>query len=563
MALGLAPREQLVRSAAAGPGNVLVLFGASTGRDGIGGASVLASAELRRGRRGQAPDRAGRRSVRGEEAARVLARAAGARAARLAAGPRRGGADVARRRRWPPRARSGSTSTSAQGAPARGRHGAVRDDGLASPRSGCCAWSSRRNVDAVLALCEKWEVERRGDRRGHRHRPRARARGRRARGRHAGARARRRLPAVRPRAREARREPIYPPPRLGALAADGDAARDAARAARQPEHRLAPAAVRAVRRDRAVAHGAPPRAGRRGGARASGDSGDRSGTRRALASASTATAVASPPTPTAARSRAVLECAANLACVGARAAGHDEQPQLRQPGEAAHRVAADRGGARPGRGVPGAARRRSSAATSRSTTRARPGPIYPTPVIGMVGLLPDARRAGRLGFARAGDEIALVGPFAPVAGRERAGQAARARRCPTACRRSSSQAVREAQAAVREAVRAGALCSAHDIAEGGVAVALAECCLAGGLGASVELASDERRAVRRGPGRVPRQRERRGAAGAGGAHERARPGHGRRRVAGGRGRPGARSRPPVRGARSTCGVLRMSPRPGC
>src|SRR6202451_431683 len=46
MALGLAPREQLVRSAAAGPGNVLVLFGAATGRDGIGGASVLASAEL-------------------------------------------------------------------------------------------------------------------------------------------------------------------------------------------------------------------------------------------------------------------------------------------------------------------------------------------------------------------------------------------------------------------------------------------------------------------------------------------------------------------------------------
>src|SRR5947209_5404863 len=46
MALGLARREGLVRSAAAGPGNVVVLFGASTGRDGIGGASVLASAEL-------------------------------------------------------------------------------------------------------------------------------------------------------------------------------------------------------------------------------------------------------------------------------------------------------------------------------------------------------------------------------------------------------------------------------------------------------------------------------------------------------------------------------------
>jgi thiamine monophosphate kinase len=46
MALGLGPASRLMTSAAAGVGNVVVLFGASTGRDGIGGASVLASAEL-------------------------------------------------------------------------------------------------------------------------------------------------------------------------------------------------------------------------------------------------------------------------------------------------------------------------------------------------------------------------------------------------------------------------------------------------------------------------------------------------------------------------------------
>ncbi|MGH2933844.1 MAG: AIR synthase-related protein, partial [Gaiellaceae bacterium] len=46
MALGIGNREQLITSAAAGVGNTVVLFGASTGRDGIGGASVLASAEL-------------------------------------------------------------------------------------------------------------------------------------------------------------------------------------------------------------------------------------------------------------------------------------------------------------------------------------------------------------------------------------------------------------------------------------------------------------------------------------------------------------------------------------
>jgi phosphoribosylformylglycinamidine synthase len=44
---------------------------------------------------------------------------------------------------------------------------------------------------------------------------------------------------------------------------------------------------------------------------------------------------------------------------------------------------------------------------------------------------------------------------------------------------------------VREAVRAGSLSSAHDIAEGGLAIALAECCLAGSIGAEIELRLEE------------------------------------------------------------------------
>jgi len=44
MCVGLVRRDRMIRSAAAGPGNAVVLLGASTGRDGIGGASVLASA---------------------------------------------------------------------------------------------------------------------------------------------------------------------------------------------------------------------------------------------------------------------------------------------------------------------------------------------------------------------------------------------------------------------------------------------------------------------------------------------------------------------------------------
>src|SRR5512134_1816258 len=46
MCVGVLPADRLKRAGARGPGNAVVLFGATTGRDGIGGASVLASAEL-------------------------------------------------------------------------------------------------------------------------------------------------------------------------------------------------------------------------------------------------------------------------------------------------------------------------------------------------------------------------------------------------------------------------------------------------------------------------------------------------------------------------------------
>jgi phosphoribosylformylglycinamidine synthase len=46
-------------------------------------------------------------------------------------------------------------------------------------------------------------------------------------------------------------------------------------------------------------------------------------------------------------------------------------------------------------------------------------------------------------------------------------------------------------AAIRDAVRAGELSSAHDVAEGGFLVAVAESALAGGLGASLDLGDAE------------------------------------------------------------------------
>jgi phosphoribosylformylglycinamidine synthase len=112
------------------------------------------------------------------------------------------------------------------------------------------------------------------------------------------------------------------------------------------------------------------------------------------------------------------------------------------------------------------------------------GPIYPTPVVGMVGMLPDPARAGQLGFACEGDAIALVGPFQPeLPGSELA--KLRGEALPDGLFDVDLYELKATQQLIADAVRAGDLSSAHDVAEGGLAVALAECSLAGGMGASV------------------------------------------------------------------------------
>src|SRR5437763_16655098 len=182
---------------------------------------------------------------------------------------------------------------------------------------------------------------------------------------------------------------------------------------------------------------------------------------------------------------AVYECAANLACVGAEPLGltnclnfgNPEKPHVAwQLVEAVEGLAE----ACDALGVPVVGGNVSL------YNEAPAGPIFPTPVVGMLGKLPDAGRAGRLGFAREGDAIALVGPFVPSSvGSELAKLRGLAPlgELPAA----DAGAIRVVHAAVRARVRSGAFRSAHDIAEGGVAVALAECCVAGGLGASVRL----------------------------------------------------------------------------
>jgi phosphoribosylformylglycinamidine synthase subunit PurL len=62
--------------------------------------------------------------------------------------------------------------------------------------------------------------------------------------------------------------------------------------------------------------------------------------------------------------------------------------------------------------------------------------------------------------------------------------------------------LRALHAAVRQGVRSGVLHSAHDVAEGGLAIALAECCLGGGLGARIDFGApaDEALLFGEGPG---------------------------------------------------------------
>ena len=91
LCLGVLPVERLVLAKAEGVGNLAVLLGSSTGRDGIGGASVLASAGFEEGVGGEAAVGAGGRPVRGEAAHRGVPRAARRRARGRRAGPRRRG----------------------------------------------------------------------------------------------------------------------------------------------------------------------------------------------------------------------------------------------------------------------------------------------------------------------------------------------------------------------------------------------------------------------------------------------------------------------------------------
>jgi phosphoribosylformylglycinamidine synthase len=478
MALGLAPRERLTRSAAAGPGNILVLFGASTGRDGIGGASVLASAEL--GEHGADDDKRPTVQVGDPFEEKKLLECS---LALLDGGLLVSLQDLGA---------AGLTSSASEMA-SKGGVGIdidiaaipLREQGM-EPFEVMVSESQERmlcvvepaKVDAVLALCERWEVSgaaigtvtdsgrmrilRGGELLGD-------------------------MPVralvddcpLYDLAPERPADPIYPAPQatlepgtgpektlLALLSSPNIASRRPlfeqydsivqSRTVRRPEQ--ADAAVLALGDGAALAASI-----------------DCNGRRVAA-------------DPYRGAMEAVLECSANLACVGAEALGTTNNLNFGNP-EKPH-IAWQLTEAVRGLGEACRALRAPIVGGNVSLyNEGATGPIYPTPVIGMVGRLPDAARAGRMGFRDDGDAIAVVGPFAPSLDASELSKL-RGQWLPDALPGFDLQEIIAAQRAVRDAVRSGEIASAHDIAEGGLAVALAECCLAGSIGARIDLGDE-------------------------------------------------------------------------
>ena len=200
MCVGLLPADRVTRAGATGPGNLVLLYGATTGRDGIGGASVLASQELGEDDADKRPSVQVGDPFTGKKLIEVSVElvesglveslqdcgAAGL-ASSLSEMARDCGIDL-RLDRVP-----------------------LREEGM-EPWEVMISESQERMVAVVRpqmlaaaqALCDRWELHHAVDRRGDRHRLAARVLGGRGRRRDPGAAAHRRVPALPRRAGAAR-----------------------------------------------------------------------------------------------------------------------------------------------------------------------------------------------------------------------------------------------------------------------------------------------------------------------------------------------------------------------
>ena len=115
--------------------------------------------------------------------------------------------------------------------------------------------------------------------------------------------------------------------------------------------------------------------------------------------------------------------------------------------------------------------------------------IHPTPIVGVLGVHDDVSKRLAIGFGRPDCGVVLLGRgeaefggslWAHVAHRHIGGR-------PPAV---DLDAERDLAAVLAAAAARGLLAAAHDLSDGGLAIALAECCLAGGQGCAVRLPGD-------------------------------------------------------------------------
>ncbi|MED3723437.1 phosphoribosylformylglycinamidine synthase subunit PurL [Geobacillus stearothermophilus] len=116
--------------------------------------------------------------------------------------------------------------------------------------------------------------------------------------------------------------------------------------------------------------------------------------------------------------------------------------------------------------------------------------VYPTPVVGMVGLIEDLSHITTQLFKQVGDLIYVIGEAKPEFGGSELQKWLEGRIFGKAPEIDLEVEARR-QRQLLAAIRAGVVASAHDVAEGGLAVALAECLMGAlGLGAKVTVGGD-------------------------------------------------------------------------
>lgn len=132
-----------------------------------------------------------------------------------------------------------------------------------------------------------------------------------------------------------------------------------------------------------------------------------------------------------------------------------------------------------------------------------PQPIYPTPVIGMVGLIPDLKKICGQAWLKKGDLIYVLGIGESSQNSELSSENSKIETSPTLGGSEYLAAIhgivagkppridfeleRKVQSVCRDGIRQGWVGSAHDCAEGGIAIALAECCISAKMGAEIHV----------------------------------------------------------------------------